>query len=320
MKINLVMCCGCVSVVLFACEVVGEEPPRQTICLGSELDCVQDLAGGVNVRTRVCRLSVKLQCDDGTTATVTGTGVLIDCGDGKKNKVLTAKHVVKGTNVPGFCNGNLGYEAIDIKAEFGYYHTGSPCAPNGGCGAIAETRKGTCVRSDPNCDVAVIKLDKAPATVVDAPLKLSADAEPNTTVDLYIPQHPLGDCMEVAEGKIDHYGAVNSCDVFVNISATQSSSGSPIVRKSDGRIVGVLYREQQDCPNVGVRLDKLKTIVPALCTAIGALGDEFALGQDGDSFCIVPVASEWGLLVMVLLAITVGTIVFRQTLEHRTQT
>ena len=286
----------------------AQEGSPRTICLGSPLDCVQNLVGGVNVRTRICRLRVKLQCDDGSVATALGTGALVDCGDGKKHNVLTAKHVVKGTGFPEFCNG-LGYDAIEILADFGYYHTGSPCVPTSACGAIAETRRGSCIQSDPTCDVAIIRLDREVTTVVDAPLQLSTDPEPNDTVNLYIPQHPLGDCMEMAEGKVHHYGAGASCDVFMNISATQASSGSPIIRKSDGKIVGIQTAEQEDCPNIGVRLDKLKTIVPDLCARF-RVGER---GGDFDEFCI-PTLSEWGLIVMTLLLLLVGgtTVFFRK--------
>jgi len=299
--------------------IFAEEEGTVAAVCGS-FDCVQDLAGGVNVMSRVCKLRAKTRCVGGIqnrqVKTFTGTGVLFDCGNGKKNRILTNAHLLEWEGDAAFCPGGR-TKATEVVAEFGYLHSGDPCTPTSPCTGPTRIAKMTCSKLHANCDVAVIGLGEELTAIAEPPLQIAQGDEPTAAEALYIPQHPQGRCQEFALGNIVRY-LDPTCGVEYNISTEHGSSGASIIRKSDGKIVGVHGGSQTlACPNLATRLAALQSIVPQLCQKLGQSTESAELsaaaGPDEiQSICLVPAASSWGLLNLGLTIMVAGTLVLRQ--------
>jgi hypothetical protein len=144
------------------------------------------------------------------------------------NRVLTAGHCFPYNN------------PTSITAEFGAERSECKNPPgNETCSGESFAYKPGTFFYSKCCDVAMFESMGAPGDTYGV-LELKSEANLTTDSNLYKPSHPMGRCKEYSEGKFIKTDANDDKCLFEEGACLQiKGSGSPLLDKSDYKVVGV---------------------------------------------------------------------------------
>ncbi len=280
-------------------EVAGRPNGTESICAPEDYDDVicynGDAAKWANVMASVGVMT-------------TGGGVALWCSGSNvspNNYLLTNYHCIPQA---GTC--------ASSEFVFKYYRT----ACNTGAGPTGDWVGYRCdetVASSPigDCDPTLAALDYSLSSVVGDPAStfgyVTPDPTPLTSGErIYIVQHPDGRPHEIAHGEgadvvVDTAGSSRTLRYYDTLDTEGGSSGSPIFRDSDDKMVGLHHCGGCESPGVGNRGMLMSDIYPAIsqyvCSTalsiataasqapveISGNGDNFL--DPGETWSVVPV-------------------------------